>query len=95
MSERSRHTVAERCSALLDWAEKNPNMKTSITDISNATGIPRMTLHWILSDDEIRPETSVLNRVANSEGYEYSIDTTWNKIHKYDRKKHIIHAAKK
>ena len=38
------------CIVLLEWASKNRNREASITIIAEETGIPRMTLHWILED---------------------------------------------
>ena len=82
------------CIVLLAWAAEHRNMEASITIISEATGIPRMTLHWILEDVFDRHERSILSRTARSYNYDFMIYKSWNTSEKYKRKKKIIDAVK-
>lgn len=79
---------------LLAWACKNPAREASISIISEETGIPRMTLHWILIDTADRHGNSILARAALHFGYEYHIYSTWNTTNAHKRKKKIIDAVK-
>lgn len=79
---------------LLAWACKNHAREASISIISEETGIPRMTLHWILTDAADRKGNSILARAAAHFGYEYHIYVTWNRENAHKRKKKIIDAVK-
>jgi predicted transposase YbfD/YdcC len=82
------------CIVLLAWAAEHRNMEASITIIAEETGIPRMTLHWILEDVFDRHERSILSRTARSYNYDFMIYKSWNTTEKYKRKKKIIDAVK-
>lgn len=79
---------------LLSWACNNRAREASISIIAEETGIPRMTLHWILIDAVDRKGNSILARAAAHFGYEYHIYTTWNRENAHKRKKKIIDAVK-
>lgn len=79
---------------LLSWACNNRAREASISIISDETGIPRMTLHWILIDSVDRKGNSILARAANHFGYDYCIYSTWNTRDAHKRKKKIIDAIK-
>jgi predicted transposase YbfD/YdcC len=81
------------CVVLL-WASRNRSKEASITMISEETGIPRMTLHWILEDVFDRKENSILARAARSNNYDFMVYRTWNTTNKYKRRKKIIDAVK-
>jgi hypothetical protein len=81
--------------ALLTWAAEHRNEEASITIISKETGIPRMSLAWILKDYIDRKESSTIARVARSTGFDFLIYRTWNTEDKYKRKKKIIDAVKR
>jgi hypothetical protein len=82
------------CIVLLNWAALNREREVSITIISDETGIPRMTLHWILEDFFDRKERSIISRAARSYNYDFIIFKSWNTTNKYKRKKRIIDAVR-
>lgn len=82
------------CLVLLCWASRNRNMEASITVISEATNIPRMTLHWILTDWADRGDNSLLARAAAHWGFQVYIYPTWNTRDAHKRRKKIIDAVK-
>jgi hypothetical protein len=86
--------MEENCLNLLKWASENPSKKANLTTISNDTGIPRMSLRWILVDAKVRERESKLYRTARIYNYKYRIDSAWNMENKYKRTKHIIRAKK-
>lgn len=81
------------CVVLLSWAAKNRSREASITIIAEETGIPRMTLHWILEDSFDRKENSILARAARSNNYDFMVYRSWNRTNKYKRRKKIIDAV--
>lgn len=91
---RGKTKIWDDCVVLLTWASKNRNADVSISILSEATGIPRMTLHWIITDVSNRKGNSILSRAAQHYGYEYIIYPTWNTRDAHKRKKKIIDAVK-
>ena len=88
------HPMVMHAIVLLRWASEHRSQEASITIISKETGIPRMSLAWILKDYVTRRESSTIARVARSTGYDFLIYKAWNKDDKYKRKKKIIDAVK-
>lgn len=88
-------TLTQHCLEIFKWAEANPWKKTNLSEISKATGVPRMSLHWIFYDAYIRRNKSVIYKAARFYGYKYRIDHRWNTINKYKRRKLIIYEVKK
>jgi len=82
------------CVVLLSWASKNRSKEASITIIAEETGIPRMTLHWILQDVFERKENAILSRAARSNKYDFMVYRSWNTTNKYKRRKKIIDAIR-
>lgn len=82
------------CIILLYWASRNVNKEVSISILSDETGIPRMTLHWILTDVEERGGNSILSRAAAHCGFDYIIYESWNTTNAHKRRKKIIDAVK-
>ena len=82
------------CLKILNWAIKNDNKPTSITKISEATGVPRMSVHWIITDAMIRKNGSTLHKVAVKHKIKYETYSNWNKQNKYKRVKIILKATK-
>ena len=82
------------CIVLLSWASRNRDKEVSISILSEETGIPRMTLHWILKDSADRKEGSILSRAARHYGFDYIIYSTWNTRDAHKRRKKIIDAVK-
>jgi hypothetical protein len=91
---RGKTKMWDDCVVLLTWASRNRNAEVSISILSEATGIPRMTLHWIITDVTKRKGNSILARAAQHYGYEYVIYSTWNTRDAHKRKKKIIDAVK-
>lgn len=83
------------CLDILEWATRNPNKPTSLTNISRDTGVPRVSVKWVLHDAACRRQNSTLARVAREHGYYYSIDGEWRKSNKSKRLKPIIKASLK
>jgi hypothetical protein len=96
LAKSEKFKMVNHCQVLLGWASKHRNSETSITEISNATGIPRMCVHWILKDYKERRVDSTLARVARSFGYDFMVYRNWNieAKDKYKRRKKIIDAVK-
>lgn len=82
------------CIVLLEWASRNREREASITIIAEETGIPRMTLHWILEDVFDRKERAILSRAARTYNFDFKVFNTWNTTEKYKRKKRIIDAVR-
>jgi len=84
------------CEVILQWAEKHKNeSNSSITTISKDTGIPRMSVYWLIEDAKTRKQNSLLYKMARQHNYQVSINKRWNTIDKYKRRKNIISAYKK
>lgn len=96
LSKSERYKMVNHCQVLLSWASKHHSNETSITVISNETGIPRMSVQWILKDYKERKADSTLSRTARSYGFDFIIYKNWNDElkDKYKRRKKIIDAVK-
>lgn len=91
---RGKTKMWDDCLILLLWASKSHNEEVSISILSEKTGIPRMTLHWILTDWADRKGHSILSRAAQHYGFDFIIYSTWNTRDAHKRRKKIIDAVK-
>ncbi|MFA7143436.1 MAG: hypothetical protein WC175_05635 [Candidatus Dojkabacteria bacterium] len=82
------------CLEILKFSNRVGDKEMSISTIAAGTGVPRMTVDFLLKDYEIRRERSTLHRMAQAHGYELKIHEDWNKANKYKRKKNIISVNK-
>ena len=91
MDTSGRKKMFNHCIILLKWATENRNAETSITIISEETGIPRMSVQWILKDYKERKQDSTLGRAARSQGYDVLVYKNWNNEEKDKYKMSINH----
>ncbi|MFA7142938.1 MAG: hypothetical protein WC175_03035 [Candidatus Dojkabacteria bacterium] len=94
LSNKQRVIMKHHCIVLLSWASKHRNNEVSITILSNETGIPRMSISWILKDYRVRKQDSVLYKIAQTHNYNFIVYKNWNTSNKYKRRKLIIDAVK-
>ena len=85
----------ENCEKIYNWALNcNPN-PTSITKISDASGVPRMSVAWLLENHKNKGDKSVMAIVALRMNVNYRVDARWNRENKFRRTKDIIFVSRK
>ena len=79
---------------ILEWADRR-DRPTSLREISKETGVPVMSVHYILSDYENKGDDSILSKYAKMLNYDIEINKEWNQTEKYKRRKMIIVSRKR
>jgi hypothetical protein len=69
--------MIDHATVLLYFLSKHRLMRTTINELSEMTGIPRVSLSWLLADAKDRGQYSILSRVSSDTGFDYYIYKDW------------------
>lgn len=67
-----RSRMADHALVLLDYVSKHPEEKQTLRSLSEATGIPFTTIHYLLEDDR-NTTSSILSAVAYRYRFKYHV----------------------
>lgn len=70
--------MRENARVLLNCISNNPQEKTNLTDLANRTGLPRISVAWLIKDACVRENKSIIAQVAKKHSFNVDINEKWN-----------------